>query len=83
MRSCWKERAIEVLKSCSPDIIWRFINQSWWFIDAYKMGLTGEAVAWVVHKQKGYRSVSEAAMKVLEAREDAILTKVMLELYIY
>ena len=66
-----KERAIEVLDSCLPNVIRRFINRSWRFIDAYKKGLTGEAAAWVVRKQKSHRSVSEAAMKVLEARAKA------------
>jgi hypothetical protein len=37
------------------------------FIDAYKKGLTGEAAAWVVHKQKSHRSISEVAIKALEA----------------
>jgi hypothetical protein len=63
-----KARAIEVLDSCPPEVIRRFINRSWRFIDAYKKGLTGEAAAWVVQKQKSHRSVSEVAMKALEAR---------------
>jgi hypothetical protein len=66
-----KEWAIEVLDSCPPNVIRRFINWSWRFIDAYKKGLTGEAAAWVVRKQKSHRSVSEAAMKVLEAQAKA------------
>ena len=66
-----KERAIEVLNSCPPNVIRRFINRSWRFIDAYKKGLTGEAAGWVVRKQKSHRSVSEAAMKALEARAKA------------
>ena len=37
-------------------------------MDAYKKGLKGEAAAWVVRKQKSHRSVSESAMKALEAR---------------
>jgi hypothetical protein len=42
----------------------------WRFIDAYKKGLKGdsEAAAWVVRKQKSHRSVSESAVKALEAR---------------
>jgi hypothetical protein len=60
-----------VLDSCPPNVIQRFINRSWRFIDAYKKGLTGEAAAWVVRKQKSHRSVSEAAMKALEARAKA------------
>ena len=38
---------------------------------SYKKGLTGEAAAWVVHKQKSHWSVSEAAMKALEARSSS------------
>ena len=53
---------------CPADVIQRLINQSWRFIDAYKKGLKGEAAAWVVHKQKSHRSVSESAMKALEAQ---------------
>ena len=66
-----KEQAIKVLDSCPPDVIQIFVNQSWRFIDAYKKGLTGEAAAWVVRKQKSHRSVSEAAMKVLKAQVKA------------
>jgi len=61
-----KEKAFEVLDACPPEIIRRFINRSWRFIDAYRNGLTGWAAAWVVRKQKGHRSVSEKAMKALE-----------------
>ena len=53
---------------CPADVIQRFINRSWRFIDAYKKGLKGEAAAWVVRKQKSHRSVSESAMKALEAQ---------------
>ena len=66
-----KERAIEVLNSCPPNVIWRFINQSWRPTDAYKKGLTGEAAAWVVCKQKSVRSISEVAMKALKAQVKA------------
>jgi hypothetical protein len=66
-----KERAIKVLNSCPPNVIQRFINRSWRLIDAYKKGLTGEAAAWVVHKQRSHRSVSEAAMKALKAQAKA------------
>ena len=63
-----KTRALEVLDLCLADVIRRFINRSWRFIDTYKKGLKGEAAAWVVRKQKSHRSVSESAMKALEAR---------------
>ena len=65
-----EEQAIEDLNSCSPDIIRKFINQSWGFVDAYKKGMTGEVAAWVVRKQKSHRSVSKVAMKALEARAE-------------
>ena len=61
-----KEKAFEVLDACPPEVIWRFINWSWRFIDAYRNGLTGWVAAWVVRKQKGHRSVSEKTMKALE-----------------
>jgi hypothetical protein len=35
-------------------------------MDAYRKGLTGDAAAWAVRKQKGHRAVSEAAMRALE-----------------
>ncbi len=49
-----KEKAFEVLDACPTEVIQRFINQSWRFIDAYRNGLTGWAAAWVVRKQKGH-----------------------------
>jgi hypothetical protein len=61
-----KEKAFEVLDACPPEVIQRFINRSWRFIDAFRNGLTGWAAARVVRKQKGHWSVSEKAMKVLE-----------------
>ena len=63
-----KTRALEVLDACPAEVIRRFINRSWRFIDAYKKGLTGEAAAWVVQKQKSHRAVSEKAMKALEVQ---------------
>jgi len=62
-----KTCTLEVLNSCPMDVIWRFINWAWKFIDAYQKGLKGEVAAWVVHKQKSHRSVSESVMKALEA----------------
>jgi len=49
------------------DVIKRFINQAWGYIDADQKGLKGEASAWVFHKHKSHRSVSESEMKALEA----------------
>ena len=36
-------------------------------MSAYCMGLTGKAVLWAVHKQKGHRSASRTAMMHLDA----------------
>jgi len=63
-----KTQALEVLNSCPMDVIRRFINRAWIFMDAYQKGLTGEVAAWVVHKQKSHRAVSESVMKALEAQ---------------
>ena len=63
-----KARALEVLDTCPTEVIQCFINRSWQFIDSYRKGLTDEAAAWVVRKQKSYRSVSEIAIKPLEAQ---------------
>ena len=51
-------------------VIRRFINRSWRWMSAYRMGLTGNAAQWAVRKQKGHRSVSRSAMMHL----DAVLT---------
>ena len=61
-----KERANQVLDACPKEVIQKFINCSWRFVDSYRKGLTSEAAAWVVKKQKGHRAVSEKAMKALE-----------------
>ena len=63
-----KTHAQEVLDACPTEVFQRFVKQSWRFVDAYKRGLTGEAAAWAVHKQKSRRAVSESAMKALEAQ---------------
>jgi hypothetical protein len=36
-------------------------------MDAYRQGLTGDAAAWAVRKQKSHRAVSETAMQAFEA----------------
>jgi len=60
-----------VLDVCPVDVVRRFINWSWRFIDSYKKGLTGDAAMWVVCKQKGHQSVSESAIKALEAQSSS------------
>ena len=65
-----KKAAHAAFDACPTDVIRRFINRSWRFMSAYRIGLTGKAAAWAVRKQKGHRSVSQSAMMHL----DAILT---------
>jgi hypothetical protein len=43
--------ALEKLNACPVDVIQHFINCSWQFMSAYRMGLTGKAAAWAVQKQ--------------------------------
>jgi hypothetical protein len=62
-----KTATIKWLDVCPVEVIWRFVNRSWQFMDAYRKGLTGVAAAWVVQKQKGHRAVSESAMQAFEA----------------
>ncbi|EDR06554.1 uncharacterized protein LACBIDRAFT_300092 [Laccaria bicolor S238N-H82] len=62
-----KDAASEALNACPPEVIWRFINRSWRWMSAYRIGLTGEAAQWAVRKQKGHRSVSRTAMMHLDS----------------
>ncbi|KXN89679.1 hypothetical protein AN958_05341 [Leucoagaricus sp. SymC.cos] len=62
-----KAAAYKAFDACPDDVIRHFINRSWRFISAYRVGLTGKAAAWAVRKQKGHRSVSQSAMMHLEA----------------
>ncbi|PCH36576.1 hypothetical protein WOLCODRAFT_82413, partial [Wolfiporia cocos MD-104 SS10] len=62
-----KRVALEVLNSCPIEVIRRFINHSWRFMSAYRLGLTGKAAAWAVRKQKQHRSVSQRAMLEIES----------------
>ena len=63
-------KLLKTLDSClgSPvDVIRKFINHSWRFMDAYQIPLSGKAVAWAVHKQNGHHTVSRTAMMHLDA----------------
>ena len=61
-----KERTNQVLDACPKEVIQKFINHSWRFVDSYRKGLTGEAAAGVEKKQKGHQAVSKKAMKALK-----------------
>jgi hypothetical protein len=62
-----KKIARECLDACPVDVVRRFFNRSWRFMDAYRQGLTGKAAEWAVHKQKSHRQVGQQAMMALEA----------------
>ncbi|KIK05439.1 hypothetical protein K443DRAFT_91438, partial [Laccaria amethystina LaAM-08-1] len=61
-----KDAAENSLNMCPVEVIRRFINCSQRWMSAYHMGLTGKAAQWAVHKQKGHRSASRAAMMHLD-----------------
>jgi hypothetical protein len=62
-----KKAAHDVLDSCPVDVIRRFINRSYRFMSAYRLGLTGKAAEWAVRRQKQHRQVSQRAMMAIEA----------------
>ncbi|KIN97613.1 hypothetical protein M404DRAFT_159876, partial [Pisolithus tinctorius Marx 270] len=62
-----KEAVREILDSCPEDVIHQCINCSYWFMSAYRLGLTGQAAEWAVHKWKQHQQVSQHAMMSIEA----------------
>jgi len=62
-----KKIAEDFLDSCPVEVIRRFINRTYRFMSAYRMGLTGKAAEWAVHKQKQHCQVSQRAMMAIEA----------------
>ncbi|KAI9568516.1 hypothetical protein HD554DRAFT_2204973 [Boletus coccyginus] len=44
----WCKYCYRELDACPTDIIHQFINQSWHFMSAYRLGLTGKAAEWAV-----------------------------------
>jgi hypothetical protein len=49
------------------DVVRRFFNRSWQFMDAYRQGLTGKVAEWAIRKQKVHRRVGQQAMMAIEA----------------
>ena len=64
--------AVQQLDTCPAEVIRRFINRSWRFMSAYRMGLTGKAAEWAVKKQKGHCQVSCSTMMSIEAVLDTV-----------
>ena len=57
-----RRTACECLDACPVDVIRRFFNWSWRFMDAYRTKLTGKAAEWAVWKQKSHQRVGQQAM---------------------
>jgi len=58
---------LAALNACPVDVIRKFINRFWQFMDAYWVLLSGKAAAWAVNKQKGHCKISQSAMMHLNA----------------
>jgi len=54
------------LDACTTDILRRFCNRSFRFMDAYRKGLTITQAAWCVKKQKGHRAISKQIMDSMD-----------------
>jgi len=61
-----KKTAEEILDACPVMVIQQFISQSYRFVSAYRIGLTGKATEWAVHKQKQHCQVSQGAMMAIK-----------------
>ncbi|KAF7323696.1 hypothetical protein MKEN_00590500 [Mycena kentingensis (nom. inval.)] len=61
-----KDAAKLYLDACPLDVIRRFINRSFRWMDVYRAGLTGAAAEWAVRKQKQHRGVSQSAAIALD-----------------
>ncbi len=65
-----KKVARKCLDACPVDVIRCFFNQSWQFMAAYRVGLTGltgKAAEWAVRKQKSHQRVGPQAMMSVAA----------------
>ena len=61
-----KREVLIALDACSIDIMRRFCNRSYRFIDAYYKGLSVKAAAWYIKKQRRYRTILEEAMRAFK-----------------
>ena len=59
--------AQQCLDECPVEVIRRFFNRSWQFMEAYRKGLTGKAAEWAVRKQKSHRRVGQHTMMSVDA----------------
>ena len=61
-----KEIAWKYLDACPVDVIKKFINRTWCFMDTYHKGLTGKALLWAIWKFRQHWCISEDALKAFE-----------------
>ena len=73
-REIYKERFAEAkmamcecLDACPVDVIHRFFNCSWRFIDVYRQGLRGSVTEWAVRKYKSHRRVGPHVGMLIDA----------------
>lgn len=62
-----EREVVKALEGVGLDIIKRYTNRAYRFMDAYHQGLIGDVALWAVKKQKSHRRISERAMAALEA----------------
>ena len=61
-----KREVLIALDACSINIMRRFYNRSYCFIDAYYKGLSVKAAAWCIKKQRRHKTISKEAMRAFK-----------------
>ena len=61
-----KREVLIALDACSIDIMRRFCNRSYRFMDAYHKGLSVKAAAWCIKKQRRHKTISKEAMRAFK-----------------
>ncbi|EPS96033.1 hypothetical protein FOMPIDRAFT_61768 [Fomitopsis schrenkii] len=62
-----KRVALECLDACPVEVIHRFFNRSWRWMDSYRKGLTRNRAEWAVRRMKSHRRVGGGAMMSVDA----------------
>jgi len=62
-----KATAYSCLNACPVEVIRRFFNRSWRFMDTYRKGITGRVAEWAVRKHKSHRRAGQQAMMLVDA----------------
>ena len=61
-----KKEVIIALNTCNINIMQKFINRLYKFIDAYRKGLSAKAAIQCIKKQKRYRVILKGAMRAFK-----------------